>query len=128
MLDMFSKHLKLPTPTQVIVNYYEPGEGIGAHTDDVNKFGDTIVIFSLLAPIMMHFSSVGYRNPQEAFDVLLEPGSCVVMSGESRYQWKHEIKQRLYDIINGEQVRRAPRMSVTFRYVKTELPTRRRLF
>lgn len=119
MLDIYIKSAQrhgFPqvVPDQVIVNHYEPGQGIGAHTDDVNKFGDTVVIFSLLSPTTMHFAKTDHTT----VDIRLLPGSLTVMRGEARYGWTHEIKPRKTDIVDGQRVQRGTRLSVTFRWLK----------
>lgn len=101
-------------PDQVIVNHYEPGQGISAHSDDYRRFGDTIVIFSLMHPVCMNFT----HDTHSPVELLLESGSILIMQGESRYNWKHEIKPRMSDVINGKRTRRNVRISVTFRWVK----------
>jgi alkylated DNA repair dioxygenase AlkB len=99
-------------PNQLIINHYEPGEGIGAHTDDVNKFSDTILIFSLISPTVMRFS----KESSESIDLQLLERSALLLKGEARYSWKHEIKQRKTDVINGVRVDRGRRISATFRW------------
>lgn len=101
-------------PDQVIVNHYEPGQGISAHSDDYRRFGDTIVIFSLMHPVCMTFS----HDSHSSIELLLGSGSVLIMQGDSRYNWKHEIKPRLSDTFDGKRVKRDVRISVTFRWVK----------
>ena len=92
---------------QVIVNEYNPGQGISAHTDDTNQFGEWVVGVSLLSPVEMEFS-----KSSKVIEVLLKPNSLYIMTGESLYQWKHEIKPKLYN----NDSKRDRRISLTFRY------------
>jgi len=101
---------------QVIINEYEPGQGISAHTDHQKFFGNKIVSISLLSPIIMNFANNNVKIP-----VALEPNSCVIMEGDARYKWTHEIPSRKSDVINGTKIARSKRISLTFRnYVGSE--------
>lgn len=96
---------------QCIVNKYEPGQGISAHIDK-ETFGQVIVCFSLGSATTITFSK--FLNGQKiTFDKYVEANSLYIMSGDSRYEWKHEIKPRVSD----DGIRRGTRISVTFRTV-----------
>lgn len=97
--------------TQLIVNEYEPGQGIGAHTDDKKMFGDVICSVSLLSPCVMRFE----RSQRDVVNVLLEPLSCVALTGEGRTLWTHEIAKRKTDEYDGKKIQRGRRISLTFR-------------
>lgn len=99
-------------PEQLIVNEYEPGQGISSHTDSP-IFGDIIMSLSLGSSCVMVFT--GPNN--ERIDVHLDRKSLVVMSGEARGKWKHEIPARKSDVLSGNKVVRERRISFTFRYV-----------
>ncbi|KAH6813964.1 2-oxoglutarate and oxygenase superfamily protein [Perilla frutescens var. frutescens] len=100
-----------PLFNQLIVNMYQPGEGIGAHVD-LMRFEDGIAIISLESRCVMHFSSGGRLK----IPVLLRPGSLVLMWGEARYLWKHEINRHPgFQIWQGKQVHQKRRTSVTLR-------------
>jgi alkylated DNA repair dioxygenase AlkB len=102
-------------PDQVIVNEYRPGQGISAHTDCVPCFGPEVAAISLGSGCPMEFSHDGAR-----IDVPLAPRSLVVMTGPSRYTWKHAIAARKSDPApGGERIARGRRVSVTFRTVLT---------
>lgn len=53
----------------------------------------------------------------EDVDVLLSPGSLILMSGEARYQWKHEInrKENGFQVWQGEEISQKRRISITLR-------------
>jgi alkylated DNA repair dioxygenase AlkB len=103
-------------PDQVIVNEYEPGQGISAHIDCVPCFGDTIVSLSLLSSCVMLFTRA---EPVAQMPVLLEPCSLLVMQGEARYHWQHAIPARKVDDVAGARIPRGRRISLTFRTMLT---------
>uniref|UniRef100_A0A0E0F8A0 Fe2OG dioxygenase domain-containing protein n=1 Tax=Oryza meridionalis TaxID=40149 RepID=A0A0E0F8A0_9ORYZ len=93
-----------PLFDQMIANRYEPGEGICAHVD-LMRFDDGIAIVSLESPCVMHFSRAEQEVPicetlesvhaePTKIPVYLNPGSLVLMSGDARYLWKHEINRK----------------------------------
>ncbi|OWY90651.1 Alkylated DNA repair protein alkB 8, partial [Phytophthora megakarya] len=45
--------------------------------------------------------------------------SLAVMSGASRYMWEHAIVPRTFDVIDGKQVNRQRRVSITFRKIRS---------
>lgn len=100
------------TPDQVIVNEYQPGQGIGRHTDCVKCFGHTIVSLSLLSTCVMDFEKF---NSYQKESIVLEPGALLVLSGKARYDWMHSIAARKTDIIDDQEIQRTRRISLTFR-------------
>jgi alkylated DNA repair dioxygenase AlkB len=68
------------------VNEYLPGQGIGAHTDNIHLFDDTVQCLSLSSHTTMIF-----RFGKHSIPVVLKPRSLVVMKGVARYKWTHEI-------------------------------------
>ncbi len=99
-------------PDQVIANEYLPGQGISAHIDCEPCFGPVVVSLSLLSNCEMVFRNV---DSSATARIILEPRSLVILSGESRYQWTHEIPARKSDTINGRRYLRDRRISLTFR-------------
>lgn len=101
-------------PDQVIINEYQPGQGIAPHVDCVPCFTDTIASLSLGSTCVMEFTNVetGQKIP-----VLLEPRSLVVLTGDARYRWQHAIFHRKTDKYNGFVFPRGRRLSLTFRKV-----------
>lgn len=102
------------TPDQVIINEYQPGQGISAHIDCVPCFADTIASLSLGSPCVMDFT---HSKSGEKSSLLLEPRSLLVLSGDARYVWQHAIAGRKTDRLNGQIIPRARRVSLTFRKV-----------
>lgn len=104
-------------PDQVIVNEYLPGQGISAHVDQPNVFGDEIVSVSLASPVIMRFCL--HRNSVSKIeDVVLMRRSAVVLTGEARYKFTHEIAGRTKDKLNGIVQKRERRVSLTFRCLR----------
>ena len=98
-------------PDQLIINEYEPGQGIYPHVDSVSSFEDGIVSVSLGSDIVMDF----LHPPTNAKkDGTLLRRSALSMHGIARYQWRHGIAARKSD----HGVPRARRVSLTFRKIK----------
>jgi alkylated DNA repair dioxygenase AlkB len=100
-------------PDQVIINEYEPGQGISPHTDRTSCFGPTVASLSLGSDIVMDFIDDGGKSGA----VMLPRCSMLVLRGSSRARWRHGIAQRRRDIINAETFTRKRRVSLTFRVV-----------
>jgi alkylated DNA repair dioxygenase AlkB len=99
---------------QMLVNEYEPGQGIAEHHDH-KPFDRTVVSLSLLSPVVMEF-----RNPAASrrTSMLLDPRSLLVLSDDARYVWQHGIARRKNDRWEGMVIPRRRRVSVTFRLRK----------
>jgi alkylated DNA repair dioxygenase AlkB len=102
------------TPDQIIVNEYQPGQGISAHIDCVPCFADTIASLSLGSSCVMDFT---HSKTGDKSSLLLEPRSLLVLTGDARYVWQHAIAGRKTDRHNGQIIQRARRVSLTFRKV-----------
>jgi alkylated DNA repair dioxygenase AlkB len=102
-------------PDQVIVNKYEPGQGIKDHVDCEPCFTDTIASLSLGSKCVMNFTE---KSTKRVIPVLLEPRSLVVMTGPARYEWTHGIPPRKSDEFQGRSFKRSRRVSLTFRKVR----------
>ncbi len=101
-------------PDQVIVNEYQPGQGITSHVDCEPCFGDTVASISLGSGCYMDFTrlSDGRKIP-----IWLDRRSLVVLKGDSRFHWQHGIAKRKKDIVEGYPIPRTKRVSLTFRKV-----------
>jgi alkylated DNA repair dioxygenase AlkB len=95
------------TPDQAIINRYETGQGIGAHTDHTRLFGDVVVSITLGASGTMVFRRAG----ETPCFVHVQSGSAYMMSGDARWLWTHEMQP------NSSAM---PRYSITFRQVMPE--------
>lgn len=117
-----------PLFDQMIANVYHPGEGICPHVD-LLRFDDGIAILSLESSCVMHFTPLSNNNnssspsPSTSVPVLLTPGSLILMSGEARYQWKHEINRAPgFQIWNGQELIQSKRTSITLRKLSPSNP------
>jgi len=99
-------------PDQATVNEYEPGQGLTSHVDCVTCFGNTIITLSLGSPYVMEFRHTQMREKRE---LLLLPGSLLVLKNEARYGWQHSVTPRAKDIYQGREIVRTRRVAVTFR-------------
>lgn len=98
--------------------------GIPPHVDTHSAFEDAIVSLSLASDIVMEFRKPNNTNNKEYtqhVSVLLPRRSLLIMSGESRYGWKHGITPRKIDVIRNTDGHlttkfRSKRISYTFRW------------
>lgn len=102
-------------PDQLIVNEYEPGQGIAPHTDR-GCFGPVIASLSLGSDCMMEIRPNG-KSKESRFDIVLQRRSLVVFQGASRNAWQHGIAPRQSDKQDGCKIPRRRRVSLTFRTV-----------
>lgn len=110
-------------PDQLIVNEYLPGQGISPHIDDPG-FGPDIISVSLGSPILSDMYTPEDKDNKQPISIDLAPGSAVIMSGEARTEWKHGIRARKSDTIDGVRRERQRRLSLTFRAVVSPMPER----
>lgn len=119
---------------QVIINFYNPGEGITPHVDLLDRFGDGIIGVSLGSGCVMRFARAERGalltrpdlgdDKRAGWDVFLPHGSIYVMSEEARFGWTHGIDGRREDWVeesvgsdHGRWVVRSIRVSITFRWL-----------
>jgi alkylated DNA repair dioxygenase AlkB len=98
---------------QCIINQYLPGQGIKAHIDNAS-YDDWIACYTFQSGAIMEFT-----KGNQLVELYTRPNSLYIMSGESRFEWKHEQRARKYDTVNGEKISRGTRTSITFRTVLT---------
>lgn len=106
-------------PEQVIVNEYEPGQGIAMHTDH-SGFGPAVAMVSLGDEWQMDFSSSGGDGAETKSHRMLERGSALILTGEARRNWRHGIAKRKTEG-PGRERNRKRRLSLTFRTVNQPL-------
>lgn len=97
---------------QATVNEYYPGQGLRGHVDCTTCFGNIIVTVSLGGYCVMDFT---HSQTQEKTQFLLEPGSLLILQGESRYVWYHSVTAREVDTYQGREFVRTRRVSLTLR-------------
>ena len=100
-------------PEQVIVNEYEPGQGIATHIDHPG-FGKTVCMVSLLDEWEMDFS----ENWKDKSPALLPKGSCTFLTEGARHVWQHGIAPRKSELTANGRRDRKRRLSLTFRTVR----------
>lgn len=105
-------------PEQAIVNEYRPGEALVPHVDVIETFGPVVVTLSLLTPIRMLF--VKETDRADRFEVVLRPRSLAILKGPARYDWRHGIRGRKHDWIDGVKVPRTRRVSISLRNIQRE--------
>ncbi|KAG9298744.1 hypothetical protein G9A89_012812 [Geosiphon pyriformis] len=102
-------------PNMCIVNEYQPGQGIMAHTDAPSLFGPIILSLSLLSSCLITFTHV--IDPTNQFSVILRPRSLLMMTESCRFDYKHSISKDLVEFYGEEKIVRDRRVSLTFRTV-----------
>ena len=107
-------------PDQVIINEYQPGQGIAPHIDR-ETFGPTVATISLCERWPMEFTLIDRQtNHVEKIERFLDVGSLLVLRGDARDKWLHGIAKRKSDRPEPQKKERRPRqrrISVTFRTV-----------
>ncbi len=101
-------------PDQVIVNEYQPGQGIAPHVDCIPCFGGTIASLTLGSGCLMDFT---HSNTAQKTSLYLPPCSLLLLQGDARYHWQHGIAKRKSDVVDGVKMQRGRRVSLTFRTV-----------
>ena len=96
---------------QLIITEYQPGQGVRPHID-APVFADVIVGITLGSTCIMELTQEDRRE-----QVLLEPGSALVLSGDARDRWTHAIPSRMADVWMDRTLDRSRRVSLTFRRV-----------
>jgi alkylated DNA repair dioxygenase AlkB len=94
----------VPDFNQCIINEYEKGQSISAHTD-ASCFGPIICSISLGEDTTMIFTNI---KSKEKYSVVVQKGDIMIMCGDSRYLWTHQTTK----VTNKTNYRR---VSITFR-------------
>lgn len=61
-----------------------------------------------------------FKNGSQSHSVALPRRSLLIMTGAARYQWTHGIQNRKTDLIDGHQVPRDRRVSLSFRTLRSK--------
>jgi alkylated DNA repair dioxygenase AlkB len=102
-------------PDQLIVNEYQPGQGIALHTDCEPCFTSTVVSLSLAAPVAMEVAPKTSPRQKQSFE--LPRRSLLMLRDTARYHWLHGIPARKTDPAAEGRRPRERRVSLTFRRV-----------
>lgn len=108
---LFREGVVPAVPDQLVINDYPPGTGIFPHVDQA-VFGETVASLSLGSTCVMQFT---HSESQRVEHRLLEPRSALILSGDARWVWRHEIPARLVDEWQGQRRSRSRRVSLTYR-------------
>jgi alkylated DNA repair dioxygenase AlkB len=109
---LIAPNLLSAAPDQAIINKYLPGHEIAKHKDS-RDFDDRIASVSLLAGCYMLFKMKRLGSEQRIF---LPARSVLLLSGEARKRWTHEIPAAESVITHSASQTRC-RISITFRTV-----------
>ena len=107
-------------PDQVIINEYQPGQGIAPHIDR-KTFGPAVATISLCESWPMEFKPIGRQTDNNRKkELFLGVGSLLVLKDDARDKWLHGIAKRKSDKPEPQKKERRPRqrrISITFRTV-----------
>lgn len=98
---------------QVLISEYQPGQGIGDHTDKEACFMDTICILSLRSSCVMNLTLTS--DTTQKVPIWLAPGSLTVLSADAKNGWMHGIPARKTDVWDDRKYARQRRISLSFR-------------
>lgn len=87
--DLESK-LKIKFNTCLLNLYHDSNEGMGWHTDDEKELEKNGVIASLSFGAVRKFS-FKHKVTKEKIDFSLQPGSVLLMRGETQKHWLHQL-------------------------------------
>ena len=107
---------QIMVPDQCIVNEYNRDQGIGAHIDLLG-FGPRIISLSVGADTNFIFKN--YQT-KESVTLDVPSRSILIMDGDARYIWTHEIPKRITITVDGKRMTKPGdyrRISLTFRTV-----------
>lgn len=94
----------------VLLNYYRDGQdSMSWHADDEPELGPNPVIASLSLGAVRTFQMHHKSNRAERFQIPLEHGSLLIMSGQTQHYWKHQLPK--------SKKIHLPRINGTFRCV-----------
>ena len=68
---------------------YLPGVRFNAHYDSKHRWEEFIVGVNLKSDSELYFT----KKDTKTHSVIIPPGSIYILSGESRYKWRHGIKK-----------------------------------
>lgn len=123
---IFNQVFPVDNLTQILINEYKPGQGIGKHIDKL-IFGDTVMSLSLGSDITMQLA-----NDKEEVNIFLPRRSLLILKDDARYKWTHAIEKkkidnkRVVNVCTGNFMtsfitKRGTRVSITIRKLKQEM-------
>ncbi|KAL9555822.1 hypothetical protein MBANPS3_002192 [Mucor bainieri] len=124
LVDRIMENKWMPhKPNHLLVNEYNPGQGIMPHVvnteltlvwiDAPALFGPAILSLSLLSDCIMKFTC-----EDQNIDIILSRRSLAILTGDARYKFKHGISKDLIETTDsGITIERDKRISFTFREI-----------
>lgn len=109
ILRALAKHVGMPKSNNVLISKYLPGSGMQPKISNL-CFDEAVVSISLAASI-----GIVFKRGSDRHSIYAEPRSAIVLQGEARYNWSHEIEPKIVDIVDMKEVPRAVRYGVTFK-------------
>src|SRR5262249_1957612 len=101
-------------PDQLIVNEYQPGQGISKHVDCVPCFGATVASLSLGSGCVLEMANA---REKAKVPLYVEPRSLVVLRGGPGRGGPQAGPARKKDVVDGRQRPRGRRVSLPSRKV-----------
>jgi alkylated DNA repair dioxygenase AlkB len=78
--------------SSALMNLYRDGnDGLGWHRDNEKVLGATPTIASVSLGASRIFQVRNYKEKKPVFSLELQPGSLVIMKGESQKVWEHRV-------------------------------------
>lgn len=96
--------------SSALMNLYRDGDdGLGWHRDNEKSLGATPTIASVSLGAVRTFQLRNYREKKPLISLELQPGSLVIMKGESQQVWEHRVPKT--------KKARGARINITFRSI-----------
>jgi alkylated DNA repair dioxygenase AlkB len=110
--DRLERELERPF-NSVLANRYRSGaDAMGWHSDDEPELGPRPLIASISLGARRRFILRHRSDPAQRTELELEPGSLLLMGGETQRHWKHALPRTARPV--GE------RINLTFRHISQE--------
>lgn len=99
------------TFTTCLINLYRNGQDSnGWHSDNEKELGTNPIIASVSLGAPRNFKLRKKRDHSQKAAIILEPGSLLLMQGQTQHTWQHQIPKTAKVV--------APRINLTFRIIK----------
>eukprot|EP00002_Diphylleia_rotans_P033729 TRINITY_DN7200_c0_g1_i3.p1 TRINITY_DN7200_c0_g1~~TRINITY_DN7200_c0_g1_i3.p1 ORF type:complete len:272 (-),score=44.18 TRINITY_DN7200_c0_g1_i3:14-829(-) len=104
-------------PNQLTLNDYQAGQGIRFHVDSHSSFLDEVASISMGSDCIMEFRlplqditqgrhRKHHQETEETVNILLPRRSLLILQGDARYLWDHQIPGRKTEIISRPEYER----------------------
>ena len=98
--------------TSALMNLYRDGnDGLGWHRDNEKVLGPAPTIASVSLGAIRTFQLRDYKDKNNLISIDLEPGSVVIMKGESQKVWEHRVPK--------SAKKHGARINITFRVIQS---------